>query len=172
MIIYRLTDRIPVKVGELTFWLSPLSTEQKGKLSSFSSIVSGEKIEDALKAAAETIRMSVKQVDGLKDAQGNAYEVELGPDGLLTSECVSELTQLDGCDKIVRLAVRWGMNDIKNPEAMRAEHEASLLKMRESGKITDQVYNEAMKIFPMDGVTVDFSKIQSVKKKSSAPPLV
>lgn len=100
MIVYRLTDRIPVKIGEVTFWISPLSHEQKITLMGFLRVRAGEEIQDSLRAAAYALKVSVKAVDGLTLADGSKYE--LSHEGnALTDDCVAELTQLTGADKLV-----------------------------------------------------------------------
>lgn len=164
-----MTDRIPVRIGELTFWISPLSAGQKGILLAQGKMVSGEETEEAMRGAALVLKFSVKGVDGCKDATGGEYKCEFDPDGCLTDDCVSEILQLDGCAKLVRLANEWAVSDIRSADAMRNAYVEKITALRESGKLTAELYDSALKLFPLDGVEVDFKAIKSVKKKEPAP---
>lgn len=140
MIIYRTSDRIPVKIGDvLTVWLSPLTVEQRARM--FSTAVkmqAGAEQEDAIKAAAMSIKYSVKGIEGdLKNIDGSDYQLEFDPDGSLTDECAEELLQLDGSDKLVRICGHF-LKAISDPG--------------------------------IEGVVVDFKGVKTAKKKESSVP--
>lgn len=166
--IYRLTDRIPVKIGELTFWLSPLSMDQKAKIEGNRKLVSGVEEENALEGARLAIKFSVKALDGVECANSEPYVLEFDPDGALTDECVSEIMNLDGAEKLVRLALNWALGEIRDPRDWRAAHEKRLAELLSEKKITEKELEKAMKQYPLDGLTVDFAAVRNVKKKLSA----
>jgi hypothetical protein len=95
MIVYKMDDRIPVVIGDAKFWVSPLSYEQKIQLAGQTKIKAGEEVSDPVKAALLTLKFSVKEVEGLKCADGSDYHAELDPSGILTDACVSEIFQLE-----------------------------------------------------------------------------
>lgn len=133
MIIYRTTDRIPVKIGEATFWIAPLSGAQKTELLSMTLVKSGEERFLALAHACRTIAMSVKAVTGIQNADGEEYVLSFDANGDLTKECVEELITVDGADKLVTVAGAFALSQFGDPK--------------------------------LDGVVVDFSKVQTLKKK-------
>lgn len=93
MKVYKLTDRIPVKIDGVTFMVAPLSFEQKAEILSCKKIVKGEETEDHAKMVQLSIKYSVKSVSGLQNADGSEYQLEL-VDGVLSDACISELLSL------------------------------------------------------------------------------
>lgn len=136
MVVYRITDRIPVKIGDATFWLAPLSSEQKSRIFALAITKSGTSIENAFKGAVLTMQFSLKKLEGVMTATGEPYELEFGEDGMLTEQCAEELCSLGAGAQIIKLAIKWAQDTIKSP----AECD-------------------------MTGVEVDFAKVESVKKK-------
>jgi hypothetical protein len=100
MIIYKTTDRIPVTIGELKVWVSPLSLDQKMRLRNLINQSAGEE-NTSFAFALELLRLSVKQVEGVKAGDGSDYELDFGADGYLTDECVKELIQLGQCPQLI-----------------------------------------------------------------------
>ena len=145
MVIYRLTDRIPVKVGTVTFWLSPLSAEQKGNLLSLTSKAAGHEREESLKGAVLTIRYSLKKLEGVENADGTPYELQFGEDGLVTEESAIEVISLQASSKVIALALQWFIDRVKSP--------AEIVEQNPGIGET------------LDGVEVDFSKVVNLKKK-------
>lgn len=115
MVVYRMTDRIPVKIGELTFLLAPLNVAQKARLLASVQNVAGVQNEDAFSKASLAIRMSVKEVEGVKCADGSDWVTELGPDGELTDDCLSEIMQVTQNADLVQVCLAFGLNRIEDP---------------------------------------------------------
>jgi hypothetical protein len=101
MIIYKTTDRIPLTIGSLKIWVSPLSLDQKTRLRTFVTQTSGEEKTDGFKFALELLRQSVKEIEGVQSADGSPYELDFGSDGCLTEECAKELIQLSECPSLI-----------------------------------------------------------------------
>jgi hypothetical protein len=136
--IYRLTDRIPVQIGDATFWLAPLSGHQQTELLQMTVLQGGEEKFRALDHAKKAISMSVKRVEGITYSDDEPYVlsfVDNDESKELTAECAEELMRLDGADKLVRVCGQFALQDIRDPK--------------------------------LEGVTVDFSKVQTLKKKLS-----
>lgn len=170
IVIYRLSDKVPVKIGGLTFWLSPLSVDQKARLAHLTRRVSGVDEEDTLRYAHLALKLSLKGLDGAQDSSGSEYSLSFDPEGCLTDECASEVLQLDGYDKLIALCRAWAQSGVRTPEAMREDYLGRIKEQYEAGLLSEAQYNGAMSIYQFDGVEVDLSKVQSVKKKSSPQP--
>lgn len=113
MIVYRLTDRIPAKIGGLTFWLAPLSFEQKANLLDCRKMEGGVEVVDSAKRCRLSIKYALKKVEGLKCADGSDYMLEMGPDGVLTDDAVNEVMSLDCMVKLVSacMSLLGGVSD-------------------------------------------------------------
>lgn len=115
MKIYKLTDRIKVQISDVTFWLSPLSADQKAELMSQTKIVKGEEKTDGWKVTLLTLKYSIKAIEGLVDVDDEPYQLSFDPDGTLSLDCVNELMQIE-CSTDLMLAATSLMNKIKDPE--------------------------------------------------------
>ena len=90
MLILRNTDRVPCKIGDMTLWVSPLTWGEKSSLLRYSSMQGGEvKIDDS-KMLLETLRLSIKKVDGFKGtfSDGSNATLDLDDKGILTQEAI------------------------------------------------------------------------------------
>ena len=96
--IYRLSDRIPVKIGEITFKLGPMTAEQRIDVMECYETVGGETVGDMVRATMKVIKYSVKDVDGIEYATDEGqYKVQFEDDSkrALSDECVDELLGLE-----------------------------------------------------------------------------
>ena len=168
--IYSVSDRIPVVVGEVKFWVSPLSREQRVKLTSLSQRVSGQDIEASLDAALTAIKYGLKEIEGVEGSDGQPYQLQFGADGGLTDDCLSDLAQLDALPKLTRICIQWALTSVEDPQDLRVRHEELLARNLAAGSITQAEYDKGMKHYPLDGLTIDFSEVKSVKKKPSGQP--
>ena len=69
MIILRPSDRVPCKIGKLTVWISPLDWGEKTGLQRFGKVVKGELSVDHSEMLIETLRSSIKKVEGFEGFQ-------------------------------------------------------------------------------------------------------
>ena len=116
MIIYRLTDRIPVQIGELTFWLAPLSASQKSELLSLVTVHAGEERVKPMEVALRCVSMSLKKLEGVKTADGEPYELSFDPSGNLSRECAEEIFGLDGAEKMLLVCKEFAFSELKDPK--------------------------------------------------------
>ncbi len=91
--ILRLTDRINLKMGKVTFQLAPLSNDRKREISSCTTLSAGEHVFDHGKAQHLYLKYSLKCITGVKDFHGESYSLEFEND-YLTDDCVSEVFML------------------------------------------------------------------------------
>lgn len=106
MIILRTTERVPCKLGDITVWVSPLSWEQKTSLYKHRIQNSGEVTEEQTKMIMDTLKLSVKRVDGInkcKFSDGSQVTLEW-VDGKLTNESIEILISVLGPVPVSRLS--------------------------------------------------------------------
>jgi len=117
--ILRLSDRINLKIGDITFVLAPFSTERKQELASCTKIENGEETYDLLKAQIIYIKNSVRDVKGLETYSGDEYTLEFEDEEKtkLTDDCVSELMNLEESSKLTTAAWQLinGIKELKDP---------------------------------------------------------
>ena len=96
--IYKMTDRIPVKVKSLHIEISPLSFDQKATCQSL--IMSG----NHMKAAVYAIKCSLKSIKGVENEDGSAYELDI-ENNELSNDCIDELLNLSESPEIQYVAM-------------------------------------------------------------------
>jgi hypothetical protein len=125
MVVYKLTDRIPVKIGAATFWIAPLSWGDKARLLSLFKQSAGVELIEPLRAAVETIRVSLKAVDGVQYSDGTEFDCKIDENGCISDEAISELMQVDGIDKLVTVCSMFAMKEINQLELAGVEIDLS-----------------------------------------------
>jgi hypothetical protein len=168
MIVYRITDRIPVRFGEITFWLAPLTHGQRQLVIEGTRLKGGSEHEDKIGAATRALRYSLKGLDGVQCADGTPYELSFDKNGELTDDCLSEVLQLDGSSELTILAMRWALDRIGEPATLRDEHRKKLEAAVAAGRMTKEQVEDAMRVYDLPGVTVDLSAVRTIKKKPEA----
>jgi len=91
--IYSKTDRIKVKIDEVVFTISPLSYKQKIEVQSL--FTSGKQFEGSILS----IRMAVKDIEGVEDAQGNAYKLKFENE-LISEDCIDDILNIENSMKL------------------------------------------------------------------------
>lgn len=115
MILYRTTDRIPVRIGGVTLWVAPLSRHEKMQLMAFQTLESGERVIDQVALMANAVRFSVRKVEGVQNPDGSPYELEIGPDGYMTEQALDDLLNLFATARLAEACVSL-VNEIKDHE--------------------------------------------------------
>ena len=103
--IYRTTDRVNIKIGDLTFKLSPLSFYQKMEVTSQKTIEEGQSVEDIMKMTFMSIKFAVKEVEGFVTVDGSKYELSFDEQGNLTDQCVEELLNSEVSEELMYSAL-------------------------------------------------------------------
>lgn len=110
--IPRLTDKIPVKVGDMKLFVSPLSVDHKMKIASFTKMDKGEERPDALKIALHTIKYALKGMEGVCNLDGTPYQLDFESDGSLTDTCLSEISNVLNNDKLAAACISVGNGNL------------------------------------------------------------
>lgn len=107
MIVYKTSDKIPVKIGDLTFMLSPMKWAHKQEIADLIKKRSGNDVLEPVKEAFLTLKYSVKAVRGAKCADGTDYELPIDENGIATDEGVEDLFQFDSVPSLITVALTW-----------------------------------------------------------------
>ena len=102
--ILRLSDRIKLSIGEISFMLAPLSNDIKREIAGCSTIKNGESIFDYAMAQHVYIKNSVKDISGVETYGGETYKLHFEGDKL-TDECVSDIFNLQ--QKGILVSCAW-----------------------------------------------------------------
>lgn len=102
-ILYRTTDRIEIKIQDITLFVSPLSHHAKMTLLQKSGTVKSEDPRGMLEFAAEMIRLCVKDVRGVSLVDGSEWRPDFS-EGKLTDESLGELLSLPMSAQIMQVA--------------------------------------------------------------------
>lgn len=96
MVIYKSSDRVGVKIGDVLVKLSPLTALQKANLMGLTKMVGGREVADTSLMAIMTIKYCVKEVSGVdaKFADGSDFSLSYDPDGSLSDESLSSVMQV------------------------------------------------------------------------------
>lgn len=98
--IYKTTDRVKVKVDDLTFSISPLSYAQKSEIQSkLYKAVNDQDMLAAQDAAVLSIKYAVKSVKGLTDGNDEPYQLEM-ENNQLTQQCIDDLLNIEQNTKL------------------------------------------------------------------------
>lgn len=96
MIIYKPSDRITLKIGDVSLKISPLTALQKVSLMSLSKMVGGKEVADTSMMAMMTIKYSVKEISGVTAtfSDGSDFSLSYDPDGTLSDDALTSLMQI------------------------------------------------------------------------------
>ena len=106
MIVYSLSDAIPVKIGEFVFHLKPLQIVDKEAIARAGEFKSGEQT-FGVKTITETLKRAILKVDGLEKVKypdGRQFEL-VRENGLLDDESLNVIFQICNYQKISQIAI-------------------------------------------------------------------
>lgn len=102
--IYRLTDRIKYKIGEVEIQISPLSVHDKATLHSYLKKTQAGDDKAIVDCSVKAIKYAVKAISGVENADGTPYELQFeGNSNHLTDECVEDLMNLSESPNMIVL---------------------------------------------------------------------
>ncbi len=99
--IYRVTDRIKIKIGDISFELSPLTSLQKADIMSKAMSNGANGLVDSTKLA---LKYAIKRVNGLETLDDVPYQVEL-ENGVLSDTSVDDLLNIEITDKLQKVCL-------------------------------------------------------------------
>lgn len=122
--IYRPTDRVPVKIGDVTVFISPLTPQRKAELIRLTSDLTPRlKSEDkAVQANAinestmATLKYAVKGIEapGYSFPDGSPITLSVEPDGTLSEDGLSVLFAILEQSKLMLIASKYLAEGIKH----------------------------------------------------------
>jgi len=106
-VVYRITDTFDVKIGKVTFKISPLNYKVKADMQAL--VISGKPMD----AAVIAVKNSIKGVAGLSLPDGSAYALEFEDDGSLTDNSINDLMNIPEASQlnVVAITLIHGMPD-------------------------------------------------------------
>ena len=103
--IYKRTDRVTVKIDEVTVKLAPLTLDQKTEIQQQMLLAhSKSDIKAAQNGISLALKYALKGLDGIEDGDGNPYKLQIEGDEL-TDECIDDLLNLDLKDKLTMVCM-------------------------------------------------------------------
>lgn len=100
--IYRLSDRIKVKIDDITVTVSPLSNHQKAEIQTHLLGLHRGDIHAATKGMLLSMKYAVKDIKGLEDSDGE-YKCQFDNDGNLSDETLEDLYNLENSVKLLQV---------------------------------------------------------------------
>lgn len=102
-IIYKATDKVAIKIDDITIKIRPLKLEEKSQILAKLQKAQVEKDMMAIQdAALDPIRLCLMEIQGIETASGEAYELER-KDGKLTEDCLSDLLNMPLSEKLSKV---------------------------------------------------------------------
>lgn len=101
--ILRLSDRIKIKVEDVTFWIAPIGAVVKKEIAGCTKLQGGKEVFDLFDAQMIYLKHGLKKVEGITTYKDEPYELEFINDQL-TDECVSEILSIDCTPKFLESA--------------------------------------------------------------------
>ena len=98
--IYRLKDKIKVKIDDLKIKVSPLSYSQKMEVQDeMTKAVVEKDMKYAMSGTIKAIKYSLKSIKGLTTPDGEEYELEF-ENNQVTDECIDDLLNIQYSQKL------------------------------------------------------------------------
>lgn len=98
MRIYRCTDKIEVKIDDVSIFVSPLSFQAKMNLQGLMLKASNGDMDSAMKAVIQALKVSIKDIKGVQDGEG---EYQISFDGEeVSDDCINDILNMPISNKI------------------------------------------------------------------------
>lgn len=98
--IYRTTDKISVKIDDITVKVSPLTYLQKIEVQDLMTKAITEKsMKYAMDGTIKAIKYSLKSINGLTTPDGEDYQLDI-EDKQVTDECINDLLNMKYSQKL------------------------------------------------------------------------
>jgi len=138
--VFKKDDRIKVQIEDVTFWLAPLTYEQKKQIMSPMTRKDTTQLDGGMEMIKQAVKMSVKKAEGLEDDNG-VYQLRFDEKtGYMTDECVDDLANIPSIGKKL----------------------TSIAMDVTSGNISEEPKDEAGRV--LEGVTVFFRNRQETQR--------
>lgn len=130
MKIYRATDKIEIKIDDVTIEISPLSYEHKTEVQDYMLDAAKGDVKAGMAGAKLAIKYAVKGINGVEYADGSKYELDM-ENNILTESGVEELVNSEMSTKlmVVCCSLLNGItSDFKDPNTGEQLKGVSLVK--------------------------------------------
>lgn len=101
IVVYRSTDRVTLKILDVTFKIKPLSYQEKMDISSEIWNHDGAKKENSITSARKIMKYAIKEVDGVSYPDGTTFELRFDENNHLTDECTEELSNMEISSELI-----------------------------------------------------------------------
>lgn len=102
-VLYSCKDRVPVQIGDMTFYFSPFSMAQKSALIQKMEQLSKSSPTEMLEASMEIVQLSLKAVKGITKPDGSEWSLSFDSDKV-SKESMEDLMNLDCVENIFTVA--------------------------------------------------------------------
>lgn len=130
MRIFKSTDRVKIKIDDVTITVTPFTYEQKIEVQSIMLQAAEGNIIKGIEGAKLALKYSLKEIEGVELMDGSSYELEL-ENGVLTDECVEELLNSEITTKLtlISIALLTGIkSEFLDPQTGKKLEGVSLVK--------------------------------------------
>jgi len=97
-VVYRVSDKIDIKIGSVTVSLSPLNYKVKADMQAY--VMAGKPMD----AAVLALKNGVKDIKGLKLSDGSDYPLEF-EDGIVKDSCIDDLLNIPESEQLNVIAI-------------------------------------------------------------------
>lgn len=100
--IYKLSDRKKIQIDDITISVAPLSLDNKSK--AMAMLTEGQKTQNIVllnEAIYYVVQCSLKSLEGVTDSNDEQYKLAFDTEGILTKECLQDLTNMDLTQKLL-----------------------------------------------------------------------
>lgn len=104
--IYRLTDRIKVKIEDVTVTVRPLTKDEKAEIQQ--SVIRGRAkgdFKEATQGIVLALKYAVKGIEGIVDSDDKPYQLQYDENKNLTDDCVSDLLNMQHTNKLTMVCI-------------------------------------------------------------------
>ena len=108
MKIYKTTDKIAYKLGELEIKISPLSVDDKTRLTEL--MMKGQEKKDftsIMESSIYALQCALKEVNGLEYNDGKKFEIEFDQNGKVKKELIDDLMNIEQTSKLIELCASF-----------------------------------------------------------------
>lgn len=98
-VVYKMSDRVKVKVDTIELTIGPLDFKVKSDIQSL--FMTGKYLEGSVLA----IKNGVKEINGLKLSDGSDYKLEFDSDGKISEDSINDIFNIEEAAKINLIAV-------------------------------------------------------------------
>ena len=105
--IYKKGDRLCLRIHDVKIYWEILDFEERMKIATKDYLKSGDMIEESQYKIFQTMKMAIKDIEGVEYADGSKYELEFDDNNHLTASCVNELLSSNYAPEIVHAATEY-----------------------------------------------------------------